>query len=154
MQKIRDQFRADIDVWYMSQSEQRWGAKECTPDESAEHIKKYYVDHHKSQVPMGVWAPPVDDTTSEPGAVLARKHPTFEGYRISGVPVFVVVDGQGRVRRIIHGVMPQLKENISSLVTYLLAEAKRSASIAPSETSSGIVSPPHTPAHAAIGSTH
>jgi thiol-disulfide isomerase/thioredoxin len=125
MQKIREQF-SDVDVWYLSQSEQRWGATEATPDEAAEHIYKYYVVHHKSKVPMGVWAPPADDTTREPGAKLQRLHPTFEAYQIGGIPVFVVIDGRGNVRRIMNA-GPQLQETLVETITYLLAEASRTS---------------------------
>jgi thiol-disulfide isomerase/thioredoxin len=127
MQKVAERFRPAVDVWYMSLSEQRWGAQDCTPDESAEHIRKYYVEHHKSKVPMAVWAPPVDDTTRARGAVLQRPNPTFEAYRIEAVPVFAVVDGAGRLRRFIVGGGSKLENDLVSILTFLIAEAKRNS---------------------------
>jgi len=124
MERIRARFNGAVGVWYMAKAEQRWGATDCTPDESAEHIRKYYVVHHNVTLPIGVWAPPVDDSTTEPGALLARKHPTFDAYKIEGIPVFVVVDGHGIVRKFpLSG--ERFEEDLTSFLRYLLAEAQR-----------------------------
>ncbi len=126
MERVRDRFQDQpVSVWYLSQSDQRWGATDCKPDECAEHIYKYYVKHHGTTLQLGVWSPPIDDSTREVGAVLARENPNFLGYHIDGIPVFVVVDGQGRVRRMIRGGGPTLERTLTQVVTYLLAENGR-----------------------------
>jgi len=124
MERLRAYFAGAVDFWYMTDSPQRWGAQDCTPDESAEHMRNYYVAQHKVTLPMGVWAPPVDDSASVPDAVVQRSHPTFEAYHIQAIPVFVVVDGLGHIRRIARGDGRNLEQILKKTVTYLLAEAK------------------------------
>jgi len=142
MERLRTQFPQGVEFWYLSDSRQRWGATESTPDESAEHIRKYYVVRHHVTLPMGVWAPPVDDSVSDPGVLVARAHPTFQAYGIVGIPVFVVIDGHGIVRRMLYG-GSQTERIIATVVTHLLAESRQgAASAAPPAPTAPAVTPP------------
>jgi len=122
MVPIYKQFGSQVDMWYFADAEQRWGATECTPDEAAEHVRKFYQGRHKiTNFPIGVWSPVVDDSTTDPGAKLMRADPSRKALNISTVPVVVVVDADGIIRSRGGMDIKQMRQFLSEL----LAEAKR-----------------------------
>jgi len=123
---IRKQFGSQVDMWYLADAEQRWGATECTPDEAAEHVRKFYQGRHKiTDFPIGVWAPVIDDSTTDPGAKLMREDPSRKALKIGSIPVVVVVDADGIVRSRGGMDIKQMRQFLSEL----LAEAKQSKQV-------------------------
>jgi thiol-disulfide isomerase/thioredoxin len=117
--------RTPVEFVYMSDAPQRWGGKDCTPDESAEHMRKLYVDFMQlTTLPIGVWAGPVDDTVSDPGNRVARGEPNAGRYIMDGYPLFIVVDGHGVLRFRQYGLDMVAMRRV---VTYLQKEAHRQA---------------------------
>jgi thiol-disulfide isomerase/thioredoxin len=117
--------RADggrVVVLYVTYSEDFWGATRCTPDEVANHLKRYYLDRKGLRVPIALWIGPRENDPD--GGTLVQNSPAFEALAIRAVPTFVVTDGKGIVRHISVGFSEPL---LHGAVQYLIGEAKRNA---------------------------
>jgi len=125
LQQMRAEFGAgaNTEFFYITFTGQRWGTVDCTPDESAEHARREYVDfHHITTLPLGVWAGPLDDTVSEPGIRLARRTPNNTRWHVEGFPTIVIIDGRGILRYRGEGLDTV---QVRRVLNYLQREARR-----------------------------
>jgi thiol-disulfide isomerase/thioredoxin len=121
MERIRKRMPNNVEVWFVADEGDLWGATRCTPDEMAKHLTRYYVDRKGYGLPIALWMGPRE--ADPDGGSLIRESPMSAAYQFVGVPTFIVTDGQGLVRHIQFGFSEPI---LMRSVQYLLAEAERS----------------------------
>jgi thiol-disulfide isomerase/thioredoxin len=136
MERIHKAYPTNVEVWYVTQTDGFWGTTEYSPDEEAQHLAHYYVDRKHYDFAIALWAG--EKVKTQENGALPRDNPSATAFPIDATPTFVVVDGKGIVRHISIGYDAEVEKLLTSDVQYLVAEAKRQASAAPTSASPSI----------------
>jgi thiol-disulfide isomerase/thioredoxin len=112
-----------LEVWFEDHEDDSWGANRCLPAEKARHLTREYTQKLKFDIPIALWIGP--RSANIDGGTRQQASPSTIAYDVEGSPMFVVTDGQGRVRFIYEGYSYGVERVLRGTVRYLLAEAAR-----------------------------
>jgi len=97
LRRIRATAPAGVEFMYVTFTQGSWGADLIDGDAEAEHLRHFYLEKEKLNMPLAVWAGP-----KEPGIddqVLPRQSPNITTIATTS-PTFIVTDGRGIVRHV------------------------------------------------------
>jgi hypothetical protein len=113
---------SNVETWYVTYSTDVWGATKCTPDETAAHLKRYYLERKQLKLKIALWIGP--RIADEDGGTLREENPMKKALASMSVPTFVMTDGNGIVRHISRGFSQDV---LQASLQYLINEAASSA---------------------------
>jgi thiol-disulfide isomerase/thioredoxin len=118
--QMRKTFPGNVEMWYVTFASDVWGAVRCTPDDVAQHLKRYYLEVKQLGLPIALWIGPRQPDID--GGTLNQENPLFTALSIRAYPTFVITDGKGLVRHISLGFSEPV---ITATVQYLIGETAR-----------------------------
>jgi hypothetical protein len=86
-------------------------------------LRDYYVNKRALKFPIVVWAP--SRAYDDDGNFSVPDSPNNKAFFVSGTPRFCIVDGNGRLRRVLDGYSRDIEAQLNHVVEHLIAEAGR-----------------------------
>jgi len=128
MDHLRTMMPANVEVWFVSDEGDIWGTTHCTAAEMATHLKQFYLEKKKYQLPIAIWIGPRQAQID--GGSQLQESPMSTAYQLAGFPTFIITDGHGVVR---HIGFADSDGTVLRSVQYLIAEAEHAggAGVAP-----------------------
>ncbi len=125
LERLQDRLGAAVQVVGITSLTGHWGWQFVDPQDEAQRWQHFFAQELKLTFPIAFWVKPKERTRD--GGMLPPQTPTVAAYHVpSGLGVVVlVVDQQGRVRRLFHDVGRDQEEDIATFVTALEAEGNR-----------------------------
>jgi hypothetical protein len=98
LQRVQARLGADVDVIGVASLSGHWGMTFVDPPAEAERWRQFFTRELVVPFPIGLW---VKDKVPTPWqGLLPPRNPTFATYHLPAPIALLVVDGQGRVRRL------------------------------------------------------
>jgi len=116
----------NVEVWFIPQEADEWGADPCAREVCAEHWRNNYVEFKKFTLPIALWIGLREPNPD--GGTRPIESPTWRALQIETRPTMLVTDGRGRVRHIEIGASQDV---LLRTLKYLMAEAGHAASTQP-----------------------
>jgi len=121
MQRLQDRFPAMRSV-FLTATMGAWSNRLVEPDVEAEKLRETYTQSLKVRFPISIWKG--EKVRTEDGGFAPKNEgPNFANYPLLGTPTFYVIDGHGRIRRVIFGQLtPDRETQLASLIDFLSKE--------------------------------
>jgi hypothetical protein len=119
--RIHHQFSARVQALYLAQTEGYWGTTFVTPAQEIAHIRTYFTTTRPTTLPIAIWAGEKQPTRD--GGSLPAPSPTIRAFKATRLPMVVLVDGHGTIRRIFIRFTRDAEAQTVALIQHLLTES-------------------------------
>ncbi len=108
-----------VEMLYVAYTRGSWGVDILSPKDEVERCRDLYVDRLKVSFPIAMWAG--KKVPGEDGGMIPEKSPNSEAFKLGGTPLFVIVDGAGRIRYTRGGYDPKHTEReLKTVIDFIL----------------------------------
>jgi len=135
LQRLRVVYKArGVEFLYLDQTRGNWGVNLVTPSEEVVKLKEFYLHRLQVVMPIAIWAGDKVPSGNE-GEMRPTTCPNRKAYGVSGTPLFVVVDGVGRIRFLRSGFEAEgklLERELGRVLNFVLADTRANPAVPPS----------------------
>jgi hypothetical protein len=115
-----------VEFNFMTWGEGTWGNRSVPPEVEAERLAEHFTKKLGATFPIGIAMASRRVATEDGGVARTISTPTWQAdnYPQPCKPTFYILDGHGKIRRVIGGYSRDLEENIASVIEFLQREIR------------------------------
>jgi thiol-disulfide isomerase/thioredoxin len=123
---------ADVEFIFLTWTLGWWGNRAIDPRVESEKLAAHFLENVGAKIPIGIAFRP-RETTDEGLSIPRIATNTLEAnhYPEASKPTFYILDGTGRIRRVIFGYSRDLEDNMAQIIEFLRRDARRTTYATP-----------------------
>jgi len=121
LERLHQRF-PQVDVMMTTWTVGSWGNRLVEPDDEAMRLTDFFLKTARATIPIGIWKG--KKVLNEDGGMTPEDgNPNLERYPLASKPMIWILDGRGRIRRVLLGYSRDLDPQIMRTVEFLIRES-------------------------------